>query len=252
MANVAPIGYFWVLGAYLNLTLPHSETIAFEGGSVPVWPEALPVKNVGDERIFGAIFRDAQLTHPSFIARLYEQTAITPKNQRALGGTKVRDAATWEMPAGRLLTLRALHLFCRTRNVPSAHVRDRWGNVMKAGDYSTPHCHFASDAAVVYFMQKGEDDPNEPLDGNFELIDPRIPACCPRQPERPERGMSLSFVPGFMVLFPAEFVHHVRPYSGSTPRITLAWNISAGLSSDENVEAGTQAYDLKTAVMKPG
>jgi hypothetical protein len=64
--------------------------------------------------------------------------------------------------------------------------------------------------------------------------------------------MSLSFVPGFMVLFPAEWVHHVRPYSGSTPRVTLAWNISAGLSSGDNEDAGIQAYDLKTAVMKPG
>jgi hypothetical protein len=34
--------------------------------------------------------------------------------------------------------------------------------------------------------------------------------------------------PGTMILFPAVFLHHVRPYSGKRPRITIAFNISAG------------------------
>jgi hypothetical protein len=147
---------------------------------------------------------------------------------RGVGGKKVRDADTWNMPAARLLTMRALLLFCLSQKKPSAHVLDRWANVMLTGDYSTPHSHYDTDSAVVYAVDPGEQMPQQSLDGEFELIDPRIPGCCPTQPERPIRGLSPQFVPGMMILFPAQFLHHVRPYSGQRPRITLAWNISAG------------------------
>jgi hypothetical protein len=218
---------------YLEIPAERPESIAharhqFAAGETLVWWDDLPIQNVGDPRIFGTVFPDAPLIHPDFIARILAQAATQPASIRGVGGKKVRDAETWAMPAAKLLTLRAMLLFCRSQNVRSAHVLDRWANVMEPGEYSTPHCHYDADAALVYAVDPGEKRPDAPLDGDFELIDPRIPACCPTQAERPIRGLSPRFVPGMMLIFPAQFLHHVRPYSGRTPRITLAWNISAG------------------------
>ncbi len=97
---------------------------------------------------------------------------------------------------------------------------------MEPGDYSKPHCHYEADAAVVYFLDTGTD--TAAAAGNFELIDSRVPFCCPSRPERPTRGIMPAMAGGTMLLFPVEWLHHVEPYHGTRPRLTIAWNISAG------------------------
>ncbi len=228
---------------------PYKQTaVRFPTANTMIWWEQLEIQTVADPRVVGVVFPDAHAIHPDFIARLHAQAAAMPTNARGVGGKKVRDAVTWGMPAAQLLTQRALLLFCYSRKVASAHVLDRWANVMYYNDYSTPHCHFDAEGAVVYAVDPGEQIPQQPLDGSFELIDPRIPACCPSLPERPQRGLSPTFIPGMMLLFPAEFIHHVRPYSGQRPRITLAWNISAGPPPQDRVIDPTQqlAYKITT------
>ena len=99
------------------------------------------------------------------------------------------------MPAAQLLSMRAMLMVCHLRGVNSVHILDRWLNVMETGDYSAPHCHYDAEIAAVYFLDSGEAVPNDPFDGAFELMDPRIPFCCTNGPERPIRGlMPLSLI----------------------------------------------------------
>ena len=174
------------------------------------------------------MFQDTNLFHAELIQHVCVQAYTMPASMRGVGGKKIRDAETWQLLSARLLTWRALYLFCLTNRVSSAYVADRWVNVMVDGDYSTPHCHFESQGAVVYSLDTGDPNPADPMDGDFEIIDSRIPACCPHEPERPNRGIAPKLRPGMMILFPSEFLHHVRPYSGRRPRLTIAWNICPG------------------------
>lgn len=234
-----------ILDSSTLVTSDPSRIVTFPRGSTSAWPEIQPVQAVGDPRIFGTIFQDVALFHPELSERICLQADTMPANMQAAGGKKVRDADTWNMVAAQLLTWRALMLYCVVRGVETAHVLDRWANVMTSGDYSTPHCHYDAEAAVVYSLDPGEIDAAQPMNGEFEIIDPRIAFCCPYQAERPIRGLVPKLLPGTMLVFPAEILHHVRPYHGERPRLTLAWNISAGLVPPGRVYDPTQPVPFK-------
>lgn len=227
-----------------------SSVIQFPHGKTIAWHPQQKVQSLGDPRIFGTVFQDTALYHPELIERVCKQAETMPRNSRAVGGKKVRDAETWQLPSAQLITWRVLRLFCLTQGVPEAHVLDRWANVMVDGDYSTPHSHYDTQSALLYVLDPGDENPAEPMDGNFEIIDPRIPVCCPYQPERPIRGMSPKLLPGMMILFPAEFLHHVRPYSGRRPRLTMAWNINPGPPPANPQIDPTKQLQFKTEVVK--
>jgi hypothetical protein len=197
-------------------------------GLTRVWPAEQPIQGVADVRLVSTHFEDGHLIHPLAIAHVLSRAPHELRSRRGFGGKKIRDLATWGHPEMRLLTLRALLLVCRVREAASAHVVDRWANVMEHEDYSKPHCHYEADAAVVYSLDPGDEDPNAFASGRLEIIDSRIPNCCPSRPERPTRGILPAMPPGMMMTFPAEFLHYVKPYEGHRPRLTLAWNISIG------------------------
>jgi hypothetical protein len=197
-------------------------------GNAQVWPAEQPVQEIADPMLRGTIFQDNALVAGELLPRVLAQAARQPANVLGWGGKKVRDDETWSLPSARLLSVRALMMFCRATGAASAHVVDRWVNVMERGDYSKPHCHYEADGAVVYSLEPGDKNPAVPTDGAFELIDPRVPFCCPSRPLRPTRGILPDMAPGAMIWFPAELLHYVKPYGGARPRVTVAWNISAG------------------------
>ncbi len=196
--------------------------------STPLWPIEQPVQAIADSQIVGTRFQDGDLLHPILRSRILQQAQQQLANLHGWGGKKVRDAKTWDLPEARLLTQRALLLFCRSCNLSSAHVTDRWANVLEQGDYSTPHTHYDAEAAVVYSLDPGDPCPATPTSGMLEIIDPRIEFCCSRRPGYPSRGILPEMTPGTMLLFPAAYLHYVKPYQGVRPRITLAWNLNPG------------------------
>jgi hypothetical protein len=202
--------------------------VSFAAGTTVTWPRGQAITPRDDPRIFGTIFGDANLIHPEFAALLLQQASRQPQGMLGFGGKKIRETFTWEHPAARLLTRRALLFFCKCYNQLSAHTTDQWANVMDPGDYSYPHCHYDSQASLVYYLDPGEADPKEKLAGRFHFSDPRIPYCCSTHPDRPTRGLLPDIRTGTLLMFPSEFVHFVHPYRGQRPRITLAWNISPG------------------------
>lgn len=205
-----------------------AEVVQFPAGATRLWFGGQPLQELADPRVVGTRFPDSPLVHPPLVPRIISQAASLPPNGHDLGGKKVRDHATWNLPEMRLLSDRALLALCMLRGATQAHVVDRWANVIEPGDYSTPHCHYESEYAAVYFLDPGSEGSSEPDGGEFVLIDSRIPFCCPSRPERPTRGILPTMAPGTLLLFPAEFLHYVKPYRGRRPRITLAWNISVG------------------------
>ena len=158
----------------------------------------------------------------------------------------MRDLQTWGLAGMELLMQRALLMFCKVHNVNSAYVLDRWVNVMSHGEYSAPHCHYDAQSAVVYSLDVGDSDPGNSISGSFELQDPRLAACCPYQPQRPLRSLSPGIRPGLMLLFPAECLHFVHPYAGNRPRITVAWNISAGQPPSDQVIDPTKPVPMRS------
>jgi hypothetical protein len=209
-----------------------------ESQHVPVWPR--PLVKLFEPNICAAYFADPPI-FDTFLRRIVEQSQRLPQNARYLGGRKVRDEETWELPAARLLSLRALMFFCDVFQVNEAHITDRWANVTRQGEYNAPHAHIGSDYSVVYYLDLGDQDPSAPYSGAFELIDARIPFCCSRRPNFPVRGIMPKLAPGMMIGFPAELLHHAHPYLGLRPRISLAWNVNPGLPPTNQVIDPTQS-----------
>jgi hypothetical protein len=202
--------------------------VKVNGEEVRMWPRNMECETLGDPRIFGAVFPDSDSLRDAMIQSVLKSNESEKHNVRGNGGNKIRAKETWQSPVGRYLTLRALLMFCQTTGSHTAYTVDRWANVSLTGDYSAPHAHYESQAAVVYFLDLGDEDPDTTLSGNFELMDSRIPWCCTTESDCPTRSLIPTIRPGAMVLFPASFLHFVHPYTGKRPRITLAWNISAG------------------------
>lgn len=207
--------------------------LPWQGIGDNVWPLGQETQSLGDPSILATFFPDHAMHHPQLVSSLLAAADRQSPNQTGFGGKKVRDNPVWNAQPFRLLTIRALLMFCQHYNFGSAFVMDRWANVLESGDYSAPHAHYESRASVVYFVDLGESHPNYPMSGSFEFIDPRIPYCCSRIPDRPTRGLMPTLTSGLMLLFPSEFLHHVHPYHGNRPRITLAWNIREGSRPDE-------------------
>jgi hypothetical protein len=211
---------------------------------VRVWAEGQPDAAMGDPRILATAFTsDPPSIRQKMIQRILASEIV--KNSPGFGGAKVRAADVWNSPEGKLLTLRALMFFCKHYDVERAFTVDRWANVIQRFDYSSPHCHYESKAAVVYYLDLGEEVPDYPLSGRFELLDSRVPFCCSRGPHAPTRGIIPELIEGSMIMFPAEFIHHVHPYMGNRPRITLAWNISEGLQPAGHEDTLTQRVDAE-------
>ncbi len=88
------------------------------------------------------------------------------------------------------------------------------------------HSHVRSTASIVYAVSSGDEYPEDPLNGQFCLIDPRVEACCREQKGHMTSPFMPKMAPGTMIIFPANLVHCVNPYHGRTPRITIAWNVN--------------------------
>ena len=158
-----------------------------------------------------------------------EQRAKEPLKSLAEGGMKVRNLEDLGLPIFDLINARAKVFFKVITGSKTAVVDDCWANVMHQGEWLIPHAHKRSTLSVVYSLEpgNGEEVSDEPLNGHLMLTDPRLPQCCPLEPNlvngffRP-----IGDLPAMMVLFPSYITHMVAPYQGTRPRITIAWNIN--------------------------
>jgi hypothetical protein len=197
--------------------------------AIEVWPKDSKAEICGDPTIRKVTFTDIQEYHPRLIAKileLEENQRLRKRYFRGAGGTKIHDLGKWVSSEAELITARAKALFMQVLESDQAVLDISWANVYRTGDYCMPHSHLRSTASVVYCLDPGDEDHEDPHSGRVCFLDPRIRNCCQEQ----EGCMTTPFLPGMtsgtMIIFPSQLVHAVNPYTGKRPRITISWNIN--------------------------
>lgn len=215
-------------------------TMPVGGVELPLWPERQTVEPLSAPVMAAARFSDFEAFHAALVAavlaaegdpRWRSVLVLEPPGQekavfRGGCGTKVRKIPDWNDSAATLVHGRALMLAHRTLSRRPVYADDSWASVYRAGDYCMPHSHLRSDVSIVYMLDPGDEDPDEPMAGKLCFADPRIGACCPDEPTRVTRHMIPEMTPGTMLIFASDYLHSVNPYRGRRPRITLSWNIT--------------------------
>ena len=194
-----------------------------------IWPDTVRLKPLGDPSIVTAFFEDAAAWHDQLTKHLLELGHDPEFGKRYPGcrGTKIDGIHHLDAPELRLATARAEALFRHVLRSPKAVVDAAWANIYRRGDYCMPHSHMRATASIVYCVDPGEDDPDDPVSGRLFIADPRLAACCRPVPNYMTSPLVPNMRPGTYVIFPAQIVHAVNPYNGSRPRITLSWNVGA-------------------------
>lgn len=146
------------------------------------------------------------------------------------------DFFTWEQPAVETLhdrvrraaveiTRNALAR-ARTRRFRAAYRMFAWANVMRDGHYHNVHNHPANTWSGVYYVDDGAPEAGRDLNGEFELLDPRLGANMVSLPGGPfDLRYTIRPRPGLMVVFPSWLNHLVHPFAGAGARISVAFNV---------------------------
>jgi uncharacterized protein (TIGR02466 family) len=100
-----------------------------------------------------------------------------------------------------------------------------WANLLRRGDYFTPHVHPDAAWSGVLYVDAG--DSSEAHGGFLSFRDPRAGAgMVEAATNRFDAACTVHHYPrtGELVVFPAWLVHWVVPYQGERPRISVAFN----------------------------
>jgi uncharacterized protein (TIGR02466 family) len=111
---------------------------------------------------------------------------------------------------------------------------EAWANVNGPGGSNACHYHPGSFWSGSYYVADGGCADDASLGGEFEMFDPRGPAPMMHAPmlkfageDGQSAGSAQTIRPrdGLMFIFPSFLMHAVRPYSGATLRISIAFNL---------------------------
>jgi uncharacterized protein (TIGR02466 family) len=113
-----------------------------------------------------------------------------------------------------------------------------WATVCRAGAYHAPHSHSDSAWSGVYYVDSGKENPDHPLSGILEFLDPRSGAEAVSAPGDPY-GQPFRVQPqaGLLVVFPSWLYHWVHPYAGERPRIAVSFNATVGVRAVEQAQS---------------
>ena len=170
-----------------------------------------------------------------------ERTSPSTDHSNLGGWQSTWDFAEWGGEAGREVLNAATKLADRlTSDRAGKPVKIRWkinawANVNRASHGNEFHTHPGSFWSASYYVDDGgiADDPG--LGGEFEIQDPRgvapamyAPLLAFATPGGRSVGASELIRPkaGVLVVFPAWLSHGVRPYNGTSTRISIALNLS--------------------------
>jgi len=204
----------------------YKDKIKVRGKSINVWPVETDVLQITDSPMtYLAQFDDIAKYHDKLKERILELEKEKSQTHRfEIGGSKVRYVHEWGTVESKLINARATAFFCQAVGRSNAVITASWASVSRKHEYLAGHSHDDCIASVVYMLEPGNGKNENGLDGRFAIIDPRVPGCCNIEEERVTMEVAPDMKPGSMIIFPSELVHHVHPYTGDEPRITLAWN----------------------------
>lgn len=102
-----------------------------------------------------------------------------------------------------------------------------WANVARSGSYNSVHNHTPAVYSGVYYVNVGDPAPAGSRDGLIEFVDPRPgPHGGPLPTHMFNAPLLIDPEPGMLLMFPGWLLHYVHPYRGTTPRVSVAFNLS--------------------------
>jgi len=110
---------------------------------------------------------------------------------------------------------------------------ESWFHITRKGAFFQPHTHPLASASLVYCVDPGDEELANNESGHLVMTDPRHNASMYLDPanrnmsrEYSFHGLRLRLKKDELIIFPSYLQHHVEPYMGETPRITIAANFS--------------------------
>ena len=213
------------------MALPESGegTIPIAGHDFDVWPETTRIEDWIEPTVKVVQFADTERFRPALLARVLDLEHDETLSQ-AIGGIagsrKIYHLDRWKCPEADLIDARAKALFKRVVGAETAAVDLSWANIYRQGDYCLPHGHVRATAAVVFFLELGNENRSGPGHGQFCFADPRLKVCCQREEHAMTTPCGPTVSNGTMIIFPGKLVHFVDTYQDPETRITLSWNIN--------------------------
>jgi uncharacterized protein (TIGR02466 family) len=119
-----------------------------------------------------------------------------------------------------------------------------WATICPSGAYHAPHCHPDSAWSGVYYVDPGNANPDQPLSGLLEFLDPRSGVEAVTSPGDPYgEPFRVRPQPGLLVIFPSWLYHWVHPYTGQEPRIAISFNTLPAPATQANGGTAQQQID---------
>lgn len=206
----------------------HKHKVNVRGKNIYIWPADIDVLEITDSPMtYHTSFTDIEKYHKKLKERILELEKKESQTHRfEIGGSKVRYVDEWETAEAKLIHMRAKAFFCQAvgKDIEDVIATASWASVSRKHEYLAGHSHTDCIASVVYMLEPGNANNENGLDGRFAITDPRAAGCCNIEEGRVTMEISPDMNPGSMIIFPSELVHHVHPYTGDEPRITIAWN----------------------------
>ena len=196
---------------------------------LPLWPGGQRIEALSAPLMASTRFDDHALYHAELTATILEMERSPAWRDwifKGGCGMKVRRPDRWGHAAARLIHGRALALAYRVLSQHDVYTDDCWASVYRDGQYCLPHSHLRSNVSIVYLLDEGDPDPDDPMAGKLVFADPRIPHCCQQEAGRVTSLLTPEMSPGTMLVFASDYVHTVGPYRGDRPRMTMSWNVT--------------------------
>ncbi len=196
---------------------------------LPLWPERQPIHAI-EAAIVQTQFDDLVPHHGPIIKRVLQEEDAAKHLRPSVGAqlkcSKIRRPDLWGLPEFDLLNARAQALFRLVLKTEKVATDACWANVYRKWSAISPHSHRRAMASLVYCLDDGGADADNPESGQFAFVDPRLQACCPFEEGRVTNALCPEFRPGTMLIFPGQTVHYVKLFTGPRPRITASWNMN--------------------------
>lgn len=181
------------------------------------------------ELVFPTRLIRAQLTDDALAAavaaQILERAATSPTVARGelTGWQSDSDLAGWSPECAELVGWLAQAVMGET---PVEEIElAAWANVLRDGDYFTPHTHSNAAWSGAVYLEVG--DSSVERGGLLCFRDPRAGAAMVISASNAfDSACTVRIAPqrGELIAFPAWLVHWVSPYRGTTPRISVAFN----------------------------
>lgn len=182
-------------------------------------------------RLFPTLVATFDADEPELLAHAAEQilarsaTQPTVRRGERTGWQSADDLLRWTPQLHRLGDMMSAAVARLAELTTDGVYLCAWANVLRSGDYFTPHTHADAAWSVVLYIDAG--DASDAAGGLLAFHDPRSGAGMVRSATTAGvEGATFELRPrtGMLVVFPAWLVHWVVPYRGDRPRISIAAN----------------------------